>query len=369
MDVLRGTNNPSDETVRNSYFVSCDHPPSADIDITIIAGEDSMSPSIDLPLLLMRFHNLESNAGSFGEDFFHAAKEGQEGLKCGKDFWEVNRSGGSSGRTSNPFDDLLLKFMNQHHASSPRKTSSCKIIQNPDSYTVHWLCAQKKGSLKPKKFSYTPPRIGGNFKVTTKAFVRFPYLKHFSKHKALSALLLEEVNRVHGFGIATHSAAAEIVNLSQGWDILNNISMDEMSSETIEDYIALSYNEFNKHSIVAYDVGYHIDVFGDKQPSLENKVVFGIRLLPGQGCGRGGKDGSMFHYALLDWEDNKKFRRQFLLTRNIIRPNQRADQGTLDNWLRLNPHMRNVYHRAQANNDRTNRAHQQQRRRGRGLNN
>jgi len=145
MDVLRGTNNPSDETVRNSYFVSCDHPPSADIDITIIAGEDSTSPSIDLPFLLMRFHNLESNAGSFGEDFFHAAKEGQEGLKCGKDFWEVNRSGGSSGRTSNPFDDLLLKFMNQHHASSPRKTSSCKIIQNPDSYTVHWLCAQKRG--------------------------------------------------------------------------------------------------------------------------------------------------------------------------------------------------------------------------------
>jgi len=89
-------------------------------------------------------------------------------------------------------------------------------------------------TTKPKKFSYTPPRIGGNFKVTTKAFVRFPYLKHFSKHKALSALLLEEVNRVHGFGIATHSAAAEIVNPSQGWDILNNISMDEMRSPTIE---------------------------------------------------------------------------------------------------------------------------------------
>jgi len=120
---------------------------------------------------------------------------------------------------------------------------------------------------------------------------------------------------------------------------------------------------------VAYDVGYHIDVFGDKQPSLENKVVFGIRLLPGHGRGRGGKDGSMFHYALLDWEDNEKFRRQFLLTRNIIRPNQRADQGTLANWLHLNPLMRNVHRRALANNDRTIRADRQQRRRGRGLNN
>jgi len=145
--------------------------------------------------------------------------------------------------------------------------------------------------------------------------------------------------------------------------------MDEMSSPTIEDYNALSYNDFNKHSIVAYDIGYHVDVFGDKQPSLENKVVFGIRLLPGQGHGRGGKDGSMFHYALLDWEDNKKFWRQFLLTRNIIHPNQQADQGTLDNLLRLNPLMRNVYRRALANNDRTIRADRQQRRHGRGLNN
>ena len=168
MDVLRGTNNPSDETVRNSYFVSCDHPPSADIDITIIAGEDSMSPSIDLPLLLMRFHNLESNAGSFGEDFFHAAKEGQEGLKCGKDFWEVNRSGGSSGRTSNPFDDLLLKFMNQHHASSPRKTSSCKIIQNPDSYTVHWLCAQKRGLSNLRSFHTHHLALEGTLKLQRK---------------------------------------------------------------------------------------------------------------------------------------------------------------------------------------------------------
>jgi len=96
MDVLRGTNNPLDETVHNSYFVSCDHPPSSDIDITIIAG-DSTSPSIDLPLLLMSFHNLELNAGTFGEDFFHAAKEGQDKIKCGNYFWEENRSGGSSG--------------------------------------------------------------------------------------------------------------------------------------------------------------------------------------------------------------------------------------------------------------------------------
>ena len=367
MKSLRGTNNPSDETIRNSYLFSSAQLPSPDIDITIIAG-DAREPSVELPLLLMRFHNLGPKAGNFGTKFFEAAKRGVDGITCGKDFWEVNRSGGSSGRTSNPIDDHLLKFMHEHHASSPRKTSACKIIQNTESYTVYWLCAQRKGSLLPKKYAYTPPRIGGNFKVTPKAFSRFPFLKHFAKHKATAALILEEVNQVHEFGIATHSAAAEILNLSQGWDILNNLPPDELTSPVTENYIAMSYNELNMHSIVAYDVGYHKDVFGDKQPSLENKVVFAIRL-QGQGHGRGGKDRSMFHYALLDWGDNKQFRRQYLLARNVILPNQQATQATLDNWLGQNPRMRNVYNRALTNNIRELNETRQERRPGRGLNN
>ena len=68
-----------------------------------------------------------------------------------------------------------------------------------------------------------------------------------------------------GIGIASHSAA-----------ILNNVGASELTSLVVEDLIALSHNDFNKHLIVAYDVGYHKNVFGDKQPSLENKVVFGI---------------------------------------------------------------------------------------------
>ena len=83
---------------------------------------------------------------------------------------------------------------------------------------------------------------------------------------------------MHGFGIGTHSADAEIINLSQGWKILNNIPSDELPLPVTEDLIALSYNKLNKHLIVVYDVRYHKDVFGDKQPFLENKVMFAIRL-------------------------------------------------------------------------------------------
>ena len=77
----------------------------------------------------------------------------------------------------------------------------------------------------------------------------------------------------------------------------------------------------------------------------------------------------MFHYAPLDWGDNKQFRRQYLLARNVILPNQQATQATLDNWLGQNPRMRNVYNRALANNSRERSETRQERRPGRGLNN
>ena len=147
---------------------------------------------------------------------------------------------------------------------------------------------------------------------------------------------------------------------------MNNVGASELTSLVVEDLIALSHNDFNKHLIVAYDVGYHKNVFGDKQPSLENKVVFGISQQE-KGHGRRGKDTSLFHYALLDWGDNKKFRRVFLLNRRIIVPNQRATQATLDNWLTQNPHMMNVYRQAQAANNKDIRASRQVQRRAKGL--
>ena len=52
MQILRGTNNLSEQ----------DQLP--DIDI------DAMLSSINLPLLLMRFHNLEAHAGNFNTNFF-----------------------------------------------------------------------------------------------------------------------------------------------------------------------------------------------------------------------------------------------------------------------------------------------------------
>ena len=38
----------------------------------------------------------------------------------------------------------------------------------------------------------------------------------------------------------------------------------------------LLYNEFNKHSMVCYNAGYHYDRFDNGIASLENKVVFKV---------------------------------------------------------------------------------------------
>jgi hypothetical protein len=61
----------------------------------------------------------------------------------------------------------------------------------------------------------------------------------------------------------------------------------------------------NKNTLVAYPVGYHIDVFADQEPSLENRICF-VHSKKGQATsrpaqGRGGAGGGLFCWALLDW--------------------------------------------------------------------
>ena len=90
--------------------------------------------------------------------------------------------------------------------------------------------------------------------------------------------------------------------------------------------------------------------FGGKMPSLENKAVF---FIPGDSReGREGSDGNYFHYCLLDWGDRQVTRRRFLLDRNTIRPEQRATQRTLDDYLDVNPEQAVHFNQALASADR-----------------
>ena len=153
--------------------------------------------------------------------------------------------------------------------------------------------------------------------------------------------------------IAHTAAQQEIAHLQHAWDLYESIP-HEVSNDVKETAIALVYNDYNKHSVVAYNVGYHKDIFNGKMPSLENKAVFSIHSDSRKG--RGGSDGNYFHYALLDWGNRQVTRRRFLLDRNAIRPEQQATQSTLEDYFAVNPEHRALFNQALASVERRRRA-------------
>ena len=310
----------------------------------------SSAESIDNPLLLCRYHNLQDYSKDFGVAFFRGLQNSDIGIKCGKDFKEVNRSGGSSGLTTDPYTDRFLEFMQKYPASSPRKTIACKVIQTEFCYHVFYLSTNPKcaSSSRAKQWKYCPPRKGGTFKIPPKTFLNYPFLLEFAKYKAITALLLVELlKKTECIPIAKFAAKQEIMNLNLACDLYYEIPSGVACDHVKEKVIALGYNELNRHSVVAYNVGYHVDVFDTKMPSLENKVVFSV---PSEmDLGRGGSDGECFHYALLDWGHLKQTRREFLLTRKVIQSNERATQQTLDNYLNEHPNAAIIYNAARRN--------------------
>jgi hypothetical protein len=74
----------------------------------------------------------------------------------------------------------------------------------------------------------------------------------------------------------------------------------QCSSDSLD--ILAFFGGRNKHTMVCHPVGYHLNVFSNNLPSMENKVCF---VLPGlaQECGRGGAGPGVFVWALLDWRN------------------------------------------------------------------
>ena len=101
------------------------------------------------------------------------------------------------------------------------------------------------------------------------------------------------------------------------------------------------YNNFNKHSIVAYNVGLHLDVFHRHSASFENKAIFHDSAF--DYCDNssvdwdysrgGGKTPREFHYALLDWGQQQRSRRTNAVVHGIIDASRRVSQGTLRDYF------------------------------------
>ena len=113
------------------------------------------------------------------------------------------------------------------------------------------------------------------------------------------------------------------------------------------------YNNFNKHSIVAYNVGLHLDIFHRHSASFENKAVFHVKsfdykhgehdiCVDWEYSRGGGKTPREFHYALLDWGQVQQQRRSNAVIHRIIDATERVSQGTLRDYFLNHPDAVNV---------------------------
>ena len=109
---------------------------------------------------------------------------------------------------------------------------------------------------------------------------------NFAEAKILSALLLENINKLLTFDIHQAAVAKELGVI---------IACDGRSrKQLLRDFI----NQ-NTHTLVGHAVGYHRGTFSVQKPSSENKTCFVVPRKDGMGHGGAGSD--KYVVALLDW--------------------------------------------------------------------
>ena len=341
--VLKGTNNPSDEEISKCYVFDRASRLNESIDCTIITGRMPEANGESEPLLLLRFHALEDYSNTFAEEFYEAVKN-----RVGKNGWEVRRTGGSGGVTTNPYSDKLLQFLKSLSISTPRKSYACKIIQLRTKYIIYYV-SSRNASRKVTKVEYTPPQRGGKFSITPSTFVAVPFLQHFAECKLVSALMIDELNNLKDRKVALESVKQELVHIGEA-GVIGSMCPEGVSARLVTLTV---YNSFNFHTIVTYNVGYHLDRFHQGVASLENKAVFKIdrysrekKLDSGALSRGGGKYLGEFYYALLDWNTNARSRRRVAIRMGIITDDQHLTQARMDEYLTQNPDQRAAFEAA-----------------------
>ena len=177
--------------------------------------------------------------------------------------------------------------------------------------------------------------MGGNFALPEDAFLAFPFLLDFAECKVCAVRIISAINdsNIFHFKISSMAVTQESLNLASCFDKYGKDSRKQVLGK---------YNQFNKHSIVCYNVGLHRDVFNKNTASFENKMVIRCsafnRLQAPWELSRGGGDtNSEFCFALLDWGTNAIRRRTMCLQQGIIQPNERVTRGNVEHGLQNHP--------------------------------
>ena len=256
---LKGTNSPTYDEIRRGRVYSGEH--SRGVDVTIILGMFNDSMDCDNALLVMRFHKLMKKE-------MKSIKKQQIGLfQCvlnliAKGGYEAKRTGGSSGLTRINSD--LFSFMNVP-GNFPVKGKSIKVLRKKLTFECFYISRMKEKAGTFVKVIYSQPKVGGSFHLPFEVLSQFRFLKKFILSKVMAAMILKYINDETYKKVQVDAVANELSNVKLPLNKQNPTEFDEM--------IQL-YNTFNKFTLVTHPVGYHLDVFSEKKPSLENKMCF-----------------------------------------------------------------------------------------------
>ena len=289
---LKGSNNPPNEVIASSGFLP---PPSKNVDITIVCGRFSSSSAFET-LLLLRFHKKDLSKQFKNHSEVQRLFKDLRGL-CPRGGFEANRFGGSSGPPE--VDIHFFKFLS-FPSNFPRRGKGVKLLRLHDRWRGFYIPTAANSMAASVHHDYSPPRPGGSFNPSHEVIKRFQILEKFAAAKAEASLLLQAIN-VRRAKQSMPLIQPAAVNY-ECESLLESRQVTACSKSNLLRNMLRAFIAANKHSLVPYAVGYHMDYFDKAKPSLENKVCFKFPS-SGNGIGRGGGGQGMFVFALLDWRN------------------------------------------------------------------
>jgi hypothetical protein len=309
---LKYSSNPPTEVIRQCGLLASSSPIEGkrlpvdpDADIVVVLGKFD---SCDSKLTLLALRYLHPKYNLFPQPMcnnqklalFHDLKK-----LCPRGGFEARRFGGSSGLAKT--SDELFEFL-RVPANLPRKLVAAKILKCRGKYKIIYVpnVNQKKRAVS---VTYSNPVYGGAFELKGKFIDKYKFLLTFAKLKAASAEILHDINNQRNMAREPLIQPEAIENERELFR--GHLKASGTGKKSFHNALRM-FAVDNKHTLIAHPVGYHLDVFKDDQPGLENKTAF--RVTGYKGVGRGGGRKNEFVFALLDWGNTPqgRIRRRYI---------------------------------------------------------
>jgi hypothetical protein len=297
VDCLKGSH-PTAAAIEKAGTCTGPSTGNSPLQATIILGAPAnKNGSASYFLLLARLYTLEINVDQKVANALYDHLQSK--LKRGG--FEGRRFGGSGGRVE--VNENLLKFIH-HPGNFPRKGKGIKFVCNENTWNCLYM-SPYQSALTVVKVHYSQPQKGGSMSLREADTAAFPCLQTFAKSKPFGALLLQALNHQVLKIYKTGRLCYPTPLLKE----LEHLSLAKEQSKGSKSRLLDALVLLNKHTLVAYPVGYHVDVFADQEPALENRICFvhskKSQDKNGPAQGRGGAGGGLFCWALLDWPEKR----------------------------------------------------------------